>query len=406
MRVTFRRGLIALVLAGSSLTLTGAPAAQAEPNEHASDRAKERSHAVCTPVSDEPSCGVYVDGKPGGSGTPSVTVTSPVGFGPDQFHTAYNVPTTATTPVTIGIVAAYDNPNAKADLDVYNSTFGLPAFPNCSVTVTTGCFEKVKQKTNISTNESWIVESTMDVQISHMMCQNCKILLVEAASSGISDLLWANDKAYSMGAKVINNSWGRLETSTTPSYDFHFNHPGVVYVASSGDHGYESHYPASSPYVVAVGGTTLSIDGANNWVGETAWSKGGSYCSTNEPKPTHQTDLGCLKRSVVDVSADADDVNSGAAVYDSFGVNGNYKWLKVGGTSLAAPLITGIYGLNGGVPAGVQANSLPYTHGNATNLHDVTSGSNGTCGTYLCNAGVGYDGPTGLGTPNGLTAFK
>ena len=217
-------------------------------------------------------------------------------------------------------------------------------------------------------------------------------------------MIWANDKAVSLGANVVNDSWGRGESSATKDYDTHFSRLGVTFVASSGDSGYNSHYPASSPYFTAVGGTSLLLDSSKNWLKETAWAKGGSNCSINEPKPDFQKDTGCTRRSVADVSADADDEVSGAAIYDTFGIDGVGGWLKLGGTSLAAPLISGVYGLS--APARGRGNSLPYLHGNSSNLHDVQAGTNGGCTTYICLAGTGYDGPTGLGTPNGLTAFQ
>ena len=404
MKLSKRKLLCAVATIASTLALVAAPTAVASPKDEPDMHGNK--HKVCAaPTETEAGCTIELDSRPGGTPT-GTSNTSPNGFGPAQFHGAYNVPTASVrSDMTIAVIVGYDNPNAKADLDVYNAAMGLPAFPSCSSTVTTACFQKVKQKSSISTNESWILESSEDVQTTHQMCQNCKILLVEATTSQISNLMWAVDTAVSMGAQVVNTSWGFTESSTTLSNDSHFNHPGVAFVASSGDNGYGSHWPAASQYVTAVGGTTLTIDGLNNWVSETAWASGGSGCSAYETKPVFQTDTGCLKRSYADVAADADYAASGAAIYDSFGINGNFYWLKVGGTSLAAPLVSGIYAL-GGVTPGLQQNSLPYLHGNATNLHDVLSGSNGSCGTYLCNAGIGYDGPTGLGTPNGVTAFQ
>ena len=167
---------------------------------------------------------------------------------------------------------------------------------------------------------------------------------------------------------------------------------------SSGDAGYGVEYPAASPNVVAVGGTTLTVNGgaSYSWGGETAWVDGGSGCSAYESKPALQNDAGCSKRTVVDVSADADP-NTGAAVYATYGSTG---WVQVGGTSLASPLIAAVYALSGNTSNG----TAPY--GNTAALHDVTGGSNGGCSrAYLCTAGVGYDGPTGLGTPNGVAAF-
>jgi subtilase family serine protease len=136
--------------------------------------------------------------------------------------------------------------------------------------------------------------------------------------------------------------------------------------------------------------------------GETAWSGAGSGCSAYVAKPSWQKDAGCARRSVVDVAADADP-NTGAAVYDSVSYQGHSGWFQVGGTSLAAPLIAGVYALAGNAST-VTYGSYPYS--NTSSLHDVTSGSNGSCGgSYLCTAGSGYDGPTGLGSPNGLGGF-
>jgi subtilase family serine protease len=144
----------------------------------------------------------------------------------------------------------------------------------------------------------------------------------------------------------------------------------------------------------------LKLSGTTR-VSETAWSGAGSGCSLYEAKPAVQTDA-CTGRTVADVSADADPA-TGAAVYDSVRYQGRRGWFAVGGTSLASPLVAGVYGLAGGVPAGTTANTVPYAH--TTNLFDVTTGSNGACGSYLCSATTGFDGPTGLGTPNGLLAF-
>ena len=181
----------------------------------------------------------------------------------------------------------------------------------------------------------------------------------------------------------------------------YFNHPGVVITVSSGDDGYGVEYPASSPNVVAVGGTSLTVTSGPSgytWGGETAWTGTGSGCSLYETKPMWQTDsAGCSKRTVVDVSADADP-NTGAAVYATYGYSG---WVQVGGTSLASPLIAAVYALSGNTSNGNAPYGAP-----AGSLHDVMTGSNGSCGgSYLCTAGGGYDGPTGLGTPNGLVGF-
>jgi subtilase family serine protease len=154
--------------------------------------------------------------------------------------------------------------------------------------------------------------------------------------------------------------------------------------------------------VTAVGGTTLTLKGDNTRLSETAWSGTGSGCSSYEAKPAWQADPGCARRAVADVSADADP-NTGASVYDSQGYSGRRGWFQVGGTSLAAPLIAAVYALAGNA-ASTTYGSFPYSH--TGSLYDVNSGTNGSCsGSYVCTAGLGYDGPTGLGTPNGTGAF-
>jgi subtilase family serine protease len=348
---------------------------------------------------------VVVDSK----GNPLVT-TSPNGYGPAQFRGAYGLSGTASSssiPI-IAIVDAYDQPYILSDLNTYSSTFGVPGLPACSPTSPPPCFKKVDQNGGTSypqVNSGWALEISLDVEIAHAICQNCSILLVEAYSSSYSDLMAAVDRARLMGATVISNSYGSSEFSSESAYDSHFSYTGIAITFSSGDSGYGTSYPAASPYVTAVGGTTLNISGTS-YISESAWSGAGSGCSAYETKPSWQTDTGCSKRTIADVSADADP-NTGAAVYDSVRYQGLKGWFKVGGTSLSSPIIASTYALAGGVSAGTWGNSIPYSLGiYLTNLRDITSGSNGTCGTYLCTAVKYYDGPTGLGTPYGTGAFK
>lgn len=335
----------------------------------------------------------HTNGKPFAS-------TSPTGYGPTQFTKAYSLPSsTAGAGVTIAIVDAYDDPNIESDLGVYSSYYGLP-----SCTTANGCFKKVNQTGGTKyprANAGWALEISLDVEIAHAVCPNCKILLVEANSASFSDLLAAEDYATAH-ATVVSNSWGGSEFSGENTYDSHFNHIGIPITVSSGDSGYGVEYPAASQYVTAVGGTTLTLNADGSYKSETVWSGAGSGCSAYEPKPSWQSDLQCIRRTVADVAADADP-NTGAAVYDSVRYQGASGWLKVGGTSLAAPLIASVYAL-----AGNTANTVDgsYPYGHTSSLHDVTSGSNGSCGgSYLCTGAVGYDGPTGDGTPNGTTAF-
>ena len=203
-----------------------------------------------------------------------------------------------------------------------------------------------------------------------------------------------------MGASVISNSYGGGESSSETSIASAYNHPGVIITASSGDNGFGTEVPAAFKTVVAVGGTSLTRASNTRGWEETAWNGAGSGCSRFISKPTWQTDTGCSRRTIADVSAVADP-NTGVSVFDTFGNVGG--WLVFGGTSVAAPLIASVYALAGNASSINAASSL-YSH--RANLFDVTSGSNGSCNPrYLCTAGTGYDGPTGLGTPNGVGAF-
>ncbi len=327
---------------------------------------------------------------------------SPLGYSPVQFRTAYNLPyATAGVGQTIAIVDAYNDPNIESDLGVYSTTYGLP-----KCTTGNGCFKKVNQTGGTSypkTNSGWALEISLDVEIAHALCPNCKILLVEAKTNSFSDLVAAEDYARTH-ANVVSNSWGGSEFSseTTSTYDGHFNHTGKPITFSSGDSGYGVDYPAASQFVTAVGGTTLKLTSSNTRASETVWSGTGSGCSKYEPKPSWQKDTGCIRRTVVDVAADANP-NTGAAIYDTVALNGSSGWFKVGGTSLSSPIIASVYALAGNAASTIDG-SYPYSH--LSGLFDVTSGSDGTCSlSYLCTARTGYDGPTGNGTPKGESAF-
>ncbi|WP_345458504.1 putative Ig domain-containing protein [Actinoallomurus oryzae] len=323
---------------------------------------------------------------------------APSGLGAADLKSAYALPSGGSGQ-TVAIIDAYDDPSAESDLATYRSQYGLPA-----CTTANGCFKKVNENGGSSlpsADSGWAEEISLDLDMVSAVCPSCKILLVEADQPSMDDLGTAVNTAVSLGAKFVSNSYGGSEDSSDPSADSaYFNHPGVAITVSSGDDGYGVEYPAASRYVTAVGGTSLSRASNTRGWSETAWSGAGSGCSAYDTKPTWQTDTGCSKRTVADVSAVADP-NTGLAVYDTYGVGG---WVVVGGTSASAPIIAGVYALAGAPAAGSYPSSFPYSHTGA--LNDVTSGSNGSCSpSYLCRAAAGYDGPTGLGTPNGVTAF-
>jgi subtilase family serine protease len=326
---------------------------------------------------------------------------TPAGYGPADLQSAYALPSaTAGSGQTVAIVDAFNDPNANADLSVYRAQFGLPA-----CTIANGCLRQVNQTGGTSlprNNAGWAEEESLDLDMVSAICPLCHIILVEAKSSTFANLGAAVNEAVSLGAKFVSNSYGGGESSTEASSDSSFyNHPGVAVTASSGDSGFGPQYPAASQFVTAVGGTSLTrASNARGWT-ETVWNGAGSGCSAFEAKPSWQHDTGCSRRTIADVSAVADP-NTGVAVYDTF--DGDSGFEVFGGTSVASPLIASVFALAGTPTAGTYPSSYPYSH--TANLNDVTSGSNGTCSpAYLCTAGVGYDGPTGLGTPNGTAAF-
>ncbi|MEE4542441.1 carboxypeptidase regulatory-like domain-containing protein [Streptomyces sp. V4-01] len=368
-------------------------------------------------------------GAPAGdtSGDASGAAAAPDGYAPADLRSAYALPADGGAGTTIAVVDAYDDPNAEADLAVYRQQYGLPA-----CTADSGCFRKADEHGGAAypaSDEGWAGEISLDLDMVSAVAPQAHILLVEADSSLSDDLGTAVDTAVSLGAKYVSNSWGGYGDSTDDlAYDeAYFNHPGVAVVFSSGDDGYGVSYPASSPYVTSVGGTSLVRDGSARgwdesvWNGVTEhadgphWGATGSGCSAVEPKPAFQSAVDCAGRSVADVSAVADPA-TGVAVYNSFSDAG---WNVYGGTSAAAPIIAGVYALAGDPVAGTYPAAYPYQRSGA--LNDVTRGDDASCpdsslcgyGTtpdctpaYTCQAQPGYDGPTGLGTPQGVTAFR
>jgi hypothetical protein len=412
------------------------------------------------------------------------------GLRPQDLHSAYELPSSAPDGQTIALVDAYNDLGAEADLGTYSKEFGLPA---CT-SATGGCFEQVNQNgetgnppfpTSTSELESalnglrrkkaeeaigWGLEISLDIETAHAVCNNCHIVLVEASSPSFANLETAENTAARLGATEISNSWGGSECvfAGDCASSSAFNHPGIVITAAAGDEGYlnwlegspsYANFPATSPQVVAVGGTHLSVARHGEWAGESVWNDGGESdgvtegvgatgggCSAEFTAPLWQqavadwSKVGCGdKRAVADVSADADPY-SGVAVYDSseecpylqgYTVLTSH-WCQLGGTSLATPLIGATFALAGGANgAEYPARTLYENVAGATgSLHDVTEGSNGECtkpfeeetgvsectateeakascaSRAICLARAGYDGPTGLGTPEGISAFE
>jgi subtilase family serine protease len=322
---------------------------------------------------------------------------TPAGYGPSDIRSAYNLTGSSSGGKTVAIVDAYNDPTAESDLRVYRSQYGLS-----SCTSANGCFRKVGQTGSTSrlprTNAGWATEISLDLDMVSASCPDCKILLVEANSASFSDLGTAVNYAATQGVSAISNSYGGSDSAASSAY----NHPGIAVTASTGDNGYGIESPASYDSVVAVGGTSLTKSGnARGW-SESAWSGAGSGCSTLNAKPSWQTSATqCSGKANADVSAVADP-NTGVAVYDSTPYQGYSGWQVYGGTSASSPIIASVYTMSGNT-AGYPAS---YTWSHSSGLNDVTSGSNGSCPTTVwCTAGAGWDGPTGLGTPNGTSAF-
>jgi hypothetical protein len=424
------------------------------------------------------------------------------------------------SPQTIALIDAYNDPKAEADLNVYGNAFGLPPIHKCSGNES-DCFEQVSQTgtselpfpktetereaketvclttkakenkrelerreaacTELVEAEGWAVETSTDIEMARAVCQNCKILLLEANDPPYEHLEAAENTAVELGATEVSNSWGGPQNGSNGDA---FDHPGTVITASAGDYGYlnwteaqaaenakqegketgyfaGADYPAASPDVVAVGGTKLTM---SNGVrrSESVWNDdpspqgtdqgaGGGGCSLSfTAKPWQQAvpdwaQVGCgSKRAVADVSADADPY-TGVAVYDSEPsiqeeasgelFNAPLEWWPIGGTSVASPIIASMFALAGGSHEVPYPTETLYSHLETTGLYNVTKGGNGRCddlyascagsleplspefafdcgeGSLICNAAPGcgdeyYDGPTGVGAPAGIEAFK
>jgi subtilase family serine protease len=433
MRMDRYRGIAAVgaaaLIAGSVVT---ASVAVASPTSTIVSRTTALLNSCALPTSGHASCLSVLRAHrvtlSNGTIRPAAAATTPSGFGPSDLHSAYNLPTTGGSGQTVGIVDAFNDPTAAADLAVYRANYGLPA-----CTAASGCFRQVGEtgtSTLPTTDTGWAQEESLDLDMVSAICPQCKILLVEATSASDADLAASVNEAATLGATEISNSYGGSEASSETAENADYTHPGIAITASAGDSGYGVEFPAAAPSVTAVGGTSLTkASNARGWT-ETVWGSStgggllgtlgaaegtGSGCSAYEAKPAWQKDTGCAKRTVADVSAVADP-NTGVAVYDSTAdSSGDVGWEEFGGTSVSSPIIASVYALAGGVGTSVSGAQLAYSH--TSSLNDVTSGTNGSCTggilgfggssakAYLCTGEVGYDGPTGLGTPNGTGAF-
>jgi hypothetical protein len=345
--------------------------------------------------------------------------TLPPGYGPLDLRSAYGLESSSLTGgvgQTVAVVTDYGDPTAESDLATYRSEYSLPP---CSMA--SGCLTVMNENGDTSDfppvgPAGWTLATADSLDMISAICPNCHILLVEAGTTtdgattaGITDEGTAEDTAVSEGAKFITNTFGSTEASlgaTEPTYDTYFNHPGVAITAPDGNGaGYGTWYPAASPDVIAVGGTTLTKDSstARGWT-ETAWSGTGSGCSPYETQqPSWQAGLntGCTTRMLNDAAAVADPA-TGVAAYDTTAGG----WEDGGGGDVASAIVAAAYALAGTPAAGSYPASYLYGHDRAGLVNDITSGSNGSCTTASnCTAGAGYDGPSGVGSIASATAL-
>ena len=460
-----------LALSGAA---SSAPAAAATTTEYAVDepvcpQQPPAGQATCLAIRRVRVSETTPGAKPFVPGAGAATTGPAGGLTPSDLATAYNVSSTATgTGQTVAIVDAYNDPNINSDLQTFDTNYGLAT---CSTS--DSCLTVVNQ-TGGSTppaddTTGWSVEESLDVETVHSMCQNCKIILVEANSNSTSDLANAEDEAVALGANEVTNSFGGPETADS-AYESYYNHPGTVITASAGDDGYydyqefaatnQANFPASSNTVVAVGGTSLFLNQNGTRSYETVWNDNGPKeyadealgasgggCSTVFSAPSWQTTLSDWGSTACggnrldnDVSADADPI-TGFDIYDSYNCDGDCtppSWATYGGTSLSSPIIASIFALAGGAQGASYPAATLYAHLGTSSLNDVTAGGDGWCdgegaaqcgnpnalgdgildcdypasgstpnpGDLACDAATGYDGPTGVGTPNGLGAFE
>ena len=314
---------------------------------------------------------------------------TPKGLTPDVIKKIYNLPSSGGKG-TIAIIGAYDDKNIENDLNTFSKQFNLP-----SCTTQNGCFEKHLVSSGTKTNSGWALETSLDVEWAHDIAPNAKILLVVAKTPSGKNLLDAIDYASGRSDVVsVSMSFGGGEFSDETTLDSHFQNTGITYFASSGDNGAGASWPASSPYVVSVGGTSIALNAKGNFSKELAWSGSGGGVSAYEKEPSYQKNYSIPRaggmRSIPDVSYNADP-KSGFPVYYKNG------WYVVGGTSAGAPQWAGIAALGS-----LVNNQNFYQDKSGSNsgnfFRDIKSGSNGDCG-YYCNARAHYDYVTGLGSP-------
>jgi subtilase family serine protease len=350
------------------------------------------------------------------------------GLSPSTVRSIYNLPLSGPNAGSgvIAIVDAYDYPTATTDFDTFSNEFGLPLHTATAANGNPTFEVEYASGKKPAGNSSWNLEAALDIEWAHAMAPDAQIILVEANSDSYPDLFTAVKVAGEYvackgenttcsggtGEGEVSMSWGGSEFSTEETYDSYFNQSTVVYVAAAGDTGGAVMYPSTSPDVISAGGTTLEFSSttqsASTFTSEIGWSDGGGGPSKYESVPSYQSSISGIvggKRGTPDVSFDADP-NSGVSVYDSTPYNGESGWWVVGGTSVSAQTLAGIfnaaahfYGSSEHVTIySIYASTPPSHYGTSSymsgDFRDVTSGK---AGKY--SAGLGWDFVTGVGSP-------
>jgi len=387
--------ILSRVLAAAAFTLFFSYEAAAQQAVHRSDNAYDI--AVCGPANAlQARCQARI--VTDAAGHPFASPPGVIsGYQPSQLRSAYSINALGKSTNAIAIIAGYGYDNAEADLGVYRAQWGLPRCTSKS-----GCFSKFNQlgqKGNYPTqNNGWALQSAIELDMASAMCERCMLFLIEADDDSMKNLALAANEAATLGAHVIIAGYGGDEVANKKLAKY-YDHSGLAVVTSAGDDGYGVIFPATSPHVIAVGATKLSLSGGTR-LSETVSSLTGSGCSTVFKKPAWQHDPDCSMRTANDVSADGDG-STGVAFYGPDLNSGVPGWFVGAGTAVSASIVGGIYGL--GIKP-IKSASRLYSHG--SDLYDITSGSNGSCGSaYLCHGVTGYDGPSGMGSPNGPAAF-
>ncbi len=425
---TFVRKQAAVMAVAAMLALLGAPSAAAAGPGASPSWTHQDVHVCNAAGTDQAACTsiarvLYQNGLPYRAATPAqlqaaARAAASISFTAVGIRAAYGITGQGDPSRVIAIVDAYDDPGALSHLSTYRSAMGLPSIQSCTLSQLTGspsspCFTKVNQAGQASplpsANSGWSNEIDLDLQAASAICPMCSLLLLEASSSSFGNLGTAATTASNTPhVLAISNSFGTQGDVAEALYPAWNNaaKPGIAVLAAAGDWGYGTSFPASSTNVIGVGGTTLAVSSTTGArTGETAWTSTGSGCSSYNAAPSWQTNSPIWQaqnlsgspcgswKAVSDLSADADPY-SGLQVYTTY--SGVTNWWIFGGTSLATPIMSAFYAMQGGYssePAGA------YAWASTTPYYDVKSGSNGTCSpSIMCNAGTGWDGPTGLGS--------